>query len=101
MGEYRKAEELYQKSLRISKRVLGEEHPDTAINYNNLAGVYRSQGEYKIALSHCFKAYKVLMRKLGINHPNTQIVYKNMKIVYFEWNPKGNFKQWLEEKMKE
>ena len=99
-GEYRKAEELYQKSLRISKRVLGEEHPDTAINYNNLAGVYRSQGEYKIALSHCFKAYKVLMRKLGINHPNTQIVYKNMKIVYFEWNPKGNFKQWFEESMK-
>lgn len=100
-GKYRKAEELYQKSLRISKRVLGEEHPDTAINYNNLAGVYRSQGEYKIALSYCFKAYKVLMFRLGINHPNTQIIYKNMKIVYFEWNPKGNFKQWLEEKMKE
>jgi len=29
MGEYGKAEPLYQQTLQIRKKVLGEEHPDT------------------------------------------------------------------------
>ncbi len=41
MGEYQKAEHLYQKDLKISEKVLGEEHPSTATSYNNLAGLYR------------------------------------------------------------
>ena len=48
-GEYKKAGEIYEKSLRIMERMLGEEHPDTAKGYNNLAGVYEIQGEYKKA----------------------------------------------------
>ncbi len=100
-GEYKKAEELYGKALGISERVLGEEHPDTATSYNNLAGVYVSQGECKNAISYYYKSYNVLLHKLGINHPNTQIVYNNMKIVYLKWNPNGDFKQWLKEKMEE
>ena len=36
-GEYKKAEELYLKSLNIRKSVLGENHPNTAASYNNLA----------------------------------------------------------------
>ncbi len=90
-----------QKALGIRERVLGEEHPDTATSYNNLAGVYESQGKYKGAISYYIKAYNVFLHKLGVNHPNTQIVYDNMKIAYSEWNPKGNFDQWLEEQMKE
>jgi len=30
-----------------------------------------------------------------------EIVYENMKKIYNEWNPEGNFEQWLEEQMKE
>ncbi|MEY8428236.1 tetratricopeptide repeat protein [Lachnospiraceae bacterium 46-15] len=54
IAEYKKAESLYKRVLHISEKILGEEHPDSAI-------------------------YKVLVRRLGINHPNTQIVYENMK----------------------
>ena len=100
-GEYQKAEELYEKSLRIREKVLGEEHPDTATSYNNLAGVYKSQGEYQKALTYCFKAYRIAISRLGRNHPNTQIIYKNLLFIYSKWNPEGNFKQWIEEKMKE
>lgn len=41
------------------------------------------------------------MLRLGKKHPNTQIVHKNVKIAYSEWNPDGDFEQWLEEKMKQ
>ena len=101
IAEYRKAQELYEKALKISERVLGEEHPDTATSYNNLAGVYASQGNNKEALSNYLKAYRVCLLRLGKKHPNTKIVHENMKIAYLEWNPAGDFEQWLEEQMKE
>ena len=37
MGEYAKAEPLYQEALRIRQKVLGPEHPDTATSLDNLA----------------------------------------------------------------
>ena len=100
-GKYKEAEELYKKALLIREKVLGTEHPSTAISYNNLAGFYHNQEKYKISLSYCCKAYKIFVLKLGVKHPNTQTVYDNMEMAYFEYNPKGDFKQWLEEKMKE
>ena len=100
-GEYGKAEGLCRKALEIRERVLGEEHPDTAASYNNLAYVYTSQGNNEEALSYYLKAYRICMLRLGKKHPNTQIVHKNVKIAYSEWNPDGDFEQWLEEKMKQ
>ncbi len=99
-GKYKEAESLYKKGLEIREKILEENHPDTATSYNNLAYVYASQGKYKIALVYYLKAYKILIFKLGLQHPNTQIVYKNMEIAYSEWNPEGNFNQWLEEMKK-
>ena len=46
MGEYAKAEPLLQEALRIRQKVLGPEHPDTAISLNKLAGLYVDIGEY-------------------------------------------------------
>ena len=101
IAEYGKVEALYGKALAIRERVLGEEHPDTATSYNNLAGVYASQGNNKEALSNYLKAYRVCLLRLGKKHPNTKIVHENMKIAYLEWNPAGDFEQWLEENKKE
>ena len=41
MGEYAKAEPLYQEALRIQQKVLGSEHPETALSLNNLGSLYR------------------------------------------------------------
>ena len=46
MGEYAKAEPLFQEALRIRQKVLGLEHPDTATSLNNLAALYWAMGEY-------------------------------------------------------
>jgi hypothetical protein len=37
MGDYAKAEPLYQEALQIAQKVLGSEHPDTANRLHNLA----------------------------------------------------------------
>ena len=41
-GKYREAEELYKKALAIREETLGEEHPDTASSYYNLADLYHT-----------------------------------------------------------
>ena len=79
--------------------MLGENHPETAISYNNLAVLYKNQSEYKDATTYYLRAYKIFKFKLGLLHSYTQFTYKNMEISYYKWNPEGNFDQWLEENM--
>ena len=45
-GRYSEAEPLFEEALSIRRRLLGADHPDTAVSLNNLAGLYRIQGRY-------------------------------------------------------
>jgi hypothetical protein len=46
MGDYGKAEPLYQRALRIGEELLGPEHSDTASGLDNLAHLYESTSDY-------------------------------------------------------
>ena len=82
IAEYEKAQELYSQVLEIRKRVLGEEHPDTAASYNNLASVYASQGEYEKAEGLYGKALGICERVLGEEYLGTATSYNNLAYVY-------------------
>jgi len=97
-GEYAKALEWNQKSLVIKEKVLGLEHPSTAITYNNIADVYSSQGEYAKALEWNQKSLVIKEKVLGLEHPSTATTYNNIADVYssqgeyakaLEWNQKS------------
>ena len=45
-GKYAEAGPLFQKALDIHRKVLGEDHPDTATSYNNVAFNLNAQGKY-------------------------------------------------------
>ena len=45
-GKYAAARPLYEKALEIRRRLLTDEHPATALSYNNLAGNLNAQGKY-------------------------------------------------------
>ena len=42
-GKLGEAEDMHKRALGIRKKAFGEEHPDVAISYNNLASVYKAQ----------------------------------------------------------
>ena len=50
MGDYAKAEPLYQRALKINEKALGPDHPDTATALNNLALLKIDLGEAKDAI---------------------------------------------------
>ncbi len=49
-GDYSKAEPLYLKALEIRMKVLGEDHPNTALIYNHLAFLYIDTDKHEEAL---------------------------------------------------
>ncbi len=57
--------------MAIRERVLGPDHPDTAISLNNLGSLLRAQGELNAA-QHLYKrALAIREHVLGPNHPDT------------------------------
>ncbi len=82
IGEYKKAEGLFKKTLIICEKILGAEHPDTAASYNNLAMVYDRHGKYKEAEELYKKAMLIREKVLGEEHPDTASSYNNLAWVY-------------------
>jgi tetratricopeptide (TPR) repeat protein len=70
--------EYYEKALASARKTYGDEHPDVAIDWNNLGGAWDSLGEYKKAIEYVEKALKILKATLGPNHPSTKTVQNNL-----------------------
>ena len=69
-GKAAEALPLYRKALRIYEKVLGLDHPDTALCYNNLALCLNAQGKAAEALPLYGKALRIREKVLGLDHPS-------------------------------
>ncbi len=77
-GKYALAQPLYEKSLEINRRLLTDNHPDTAAAYFDLAYILKSQGKYTLAQSLYEKALDIHRRLLTDDHPQTAGTYNNL-----------------------
>ena len=71
MGNREKALEYLEKALDIQKRLLGDDHPDTAVSLNNIGMLYQEMGNREKALEYLEKALDIWKRLLGDDHPDT------------------------------
>ena len=67
-----------RRALAIRLKALGEEHPDTATSYNNLAETLRAQGKYAEAEAMHRRALAIYLKALGEGHPDTAASYSNL-----------------------
>jgi CHAT domain-containing protein/Tfp pilus assembly protein PilF len=81
-GKYNEAIPLAEKASVIFKKVLGENHLDTATSLNNLAELYRSQGRYSEAEPFYKQALAIYKAQLGDNHPSTATSINNLALLY-------------------
>lgn len=70
-GEYDKALELYNKSLKISLSAFDEDHPGVATTYWCMGSVHDSQGQYQTALDMYNKCLKTYLKKFEEGHQGT------------------------------
>ena len=78
IGDYNRALEYLNKALKIREKVLGTEHPSTAINYNDIGVCYDNLGDYDKAFEYYNKALKIQEKVLGTKHPDTALSYNNI-----------------------
>ena len=81
-GKYNEAIPLAEKASVIFKKVLGENHLDTATSLNNLAELYRSQGRYSEAEPFYKQALAIYKAQLGDNHLSTATSINNLALLY-------------------
>ncbi|MBW4627975.1 MAG: tetratricopeptide repeat protein [Brasilonema octagenarum HA4186-MV1] len=81
-GLYALAQPWLKQCVLVVQSRLGEEHPEIAASYNNLAGLYYSQGRYTEAEPLYKKALELSQRLLGVEHPNVASSYNNLAELY-------------------
>ena len=81
-ANYPAAIELANEALVIREKILGPEHPDTALSLNNLALLYDSQANYPAAVPLYQRALKINEKILGPEHPDTASSLNNLAGLY-------------------
>ena len=74
--------EYYIKSLSIELNTFGQNHPDVATSFNNIAFVYKAKGDYNKALEYFTKWLSVKLITLGVDHPEVANAYSKIGKVY-------------------
>jgi tetratricopeptide (TPR) repeat protein len=80
---FTEAESLYVRSLEISEKHLGGEHPSTATSLNNIAELYRLMGRYEEAEPLYVRSLKISENHLGGEHPFTANSLNNIAALYY------------------
>ncbi|MBF0344170.1 MAG: tetratricopeptide repeat protein [Nitrospirae bacterium] len=92
-GSYDKAIEFYEKDLKISLKVFGEEHPSVATSYNNIGLAWKAKGSYDKAIEFYEKALKIQLKVFGEEHPSVATSYNNIGLA---WKAKGSYDKAIE-----
>ena len=75
---YQNAIRVYEQALAKHREVLGENHPSTATDYNNLGEAWHSLGQYRKASENFEKALDIFRGTLPKGHPSIRNVEQNL-----------------------
>ena len=81
-GQYREAEVLSQRALRIRERILGPDHPDVAVALGSLGLVYWMLGKYDQAEPLYQRDLHIQEQVLGPEHQNLAAPLNNLANLY-------------------
>jgi tetratricopeptide (TPR) repeat protein len=80
-GQYREAQELFERALALAEVAFGSEHDVTSTRLNNLALVLHDQGDLDAARTLHERALAISEALLGADHPDTASSLSNLALV--------------------
>ncbi len=85
-AEYKEAEPLMERALKIDEASFGKDHPNIAIRLNNLAQLYKATNRLKEAEPLMERALKIDEASFGKDHPKIAIRLNNLAQLYQDTN---------------
>ncbi len=99
-NDFKKAIEIFSKSLDIYEQCFGENHPETARVHLNLANCYKKIGDWQSSINQYSIGAEIFKKSNGINDPNFQKVILDLKKIYND-NPNDSlYQSWILELLK-
>ena len=95
-GEYAKAIQLYEQTLKIREKFHSSTHPDLAQCYYSIGSSYNQLGKYFQALSFQEKALDISQKFLPPNHPDICQSYNNIGAIYYNMGEYSKALSYLE-----
>ncbi|MEJ7680986.1 MAG: tetratricopeptide repeat protein [Segetibacter sp.] len=90
MGQYDKALQLYQQTLAIRKKLLGEEHIEYIAVLRSMADLYYNMGQYEKALRFNEQVLAISKKVIGEQHPDYAKSLASLARLYIEM---GNYEK--------
>ena len=87
-GNQEEAEKWYLKSLTVTEKSLGREHPNFRRNLNNLAIFYHNMGNYEKSKPRYLESMVLLEKSSGREHSDYAAILNNLASLYRD---KGNY----------
>jgi CHAT domain-containing protein/Tfp pilus assembly protein PilF len=81
--------EMVEEFIRTNSAMLGEQHPEMARHYNELAMLYFQRGELQKAKTTMEKALYIGKEKLNKNNPLLMVYYNNYSVILLQMNNQG------------
>jgi tetratricopeptide (TPR) repeat protein len=81
--EAERALELHRESLAMRAELLGPDHPDVGMNYNNIGLVLQQMGRYDESAAAKAEAVRIWERSLGPDHPLFAIALSNWSRMFW------------------
>ena len=75
---------LLEKSLKMNKTVLGEEHPSNASIYMTLSQIHSRKKDYETAVNLLSQVWELTEAHFGLKSPQTASVYLELAKVYLK-----------------
>ncbi|HKI47597.1 MAG TPA: serine/threonine-protein kinase [Balneolales bacterium] len=89
MARYSEADSLFRESIKITKRLYGDNHPNTALQLNNYSTFLKNRERYAEAEKYQKDAMDIFLKAYGPNHPYVAMCYNNMANLY---DDQGDYK---------
>ena len=81
IADYAGAKAAYERALKIDEAAFGPDHPDVAIDVNNLGLVLKDLGDHAGAKAAYERALKIFRKFLPEGHPNIKVVEGNLRFL--------------------
>jgi tetratricopeptide (TPR) repeat protein len=89
-GAYSRARPLFERALAIREKVIGLEHPDTALSLDALAALLQAQGDLARARPLCERALAIHEKAFGLEHYDTAWSLANLaRLLYAQGDLAG------------